>query len=256
MARRTRKSRSANRTGRRCSIEESPFRRLLETDTELGDARRRYAGVSSEERRKAADLTYHGGEADRFFAAVTGRDTAGGDPWRAEVTALAIDPEFAPAILTVGTLEYELGRRAEALELLGALCTLPGDTEDLPVVIDKAGTYLTDKDDLTAALDLYLAAAEASPDVALHHDNVGYCLGKLGRLEKAVEFARRAVELEPQEPRWLSNLGWALCEAGQLEDAEELLERAVALAPPDDELPQANLGEVRRRRSAGGGDGS
>ena len=45
MARRTRKSRSANRTGRRCSIEEMPFRRLLETDTELGE----YCGLDNYE---------------------------------------------------------------------------------------------------------------------------------------------------------------------------------------------------------------
>lgn len=148
------------------TIEDVPFRELLERDPGLADARRHYAGRSAEERRMAADLEYHAGLADEWLAALLEPPLP--DPWRAPVRALAIDPTFAPALLTVGTLEYELGRRAEALALLGALTELPAETEDLAVIIGKAGDYLVDRADLEGAEALWEAASAAFPEVADH----------------------------------------------------------------------------------------
>jgi hypothetical protein len=42
----------------------------------------------------------------------------------------------------VGTHEILLGRIDEGRELLLSLVDLPGDTEDLHVIIDKAGRFL------------------------------------------------------------------------------------------------------------------
>lgn len=233
---------------RRLSVEDTPFRDLLEIDEELARARQEYAGQSREERRLAADWSYHSGEADRIFQSALGAQVE--DPWRPALLALAIDPTYAPAILTVGTLEYELERRDEALELLSSLVTLPADTEDLAVIIDKAGSYLLDRQDFEAALALYEAAASAYPTVALHHSSVGYCLGKLGRLQAAVASTRRAVELEPENSEHLNDLGYTLFEAGQYDEAERVLEKAVLLAVPGYERPRNNLAEVRRTRAA------
>ena len=232
----------------RFSIMEVPFRELLRIDEELAEARRENARKTPRERRLAAEYVYDGAQAERIVRPLFGREPERPDQFRGDVLALAVDPEYAPALLTVGTLEYELGRSEEALDLLRRLTTLPGATEDLSEIIDKAGDYLIDKDDIQAALELYLAAVKVHPGVALYHGAVGYCLGKLGDRKSAVQCARRAVELDLDNHLWLNDLGWSLMEIGNLAQAEEVLERAVSLAPPDYELAKNNLVEVRRRR--------
>lgn len=141
-------------------IEEMPFYRLVEADTELAEARRHYAEADPAERRLVAVDAYHRAEADRLWAQLGHQEAADADPWRAEVYSLAVDPDYAPAILTVGTLEYELGRRDEALALLGRLSELPEDTEDLAVIIEKAAGYLNGAGDVEAALALRAAAPD------------------------------------------------------------------------------------------------
>jgi tetratricopeptide (TPR) repeat protein len=227
---------------------EVPFRELLRVDEELAEARRENARKTPGERRLAAEFVYHGAQAERIVLPLFGREPERLDHFRGDVLALAVDPEYAPALLTVGTLEYELGRSEEALDLLRRLTTLPGEPEDLPEIIDKAGDYLIDKDDIQAALDLYLAAVKVYPGVALYHSAAGYCLGKLGDRESAVQRIRQAVELDPDNHLWLNDLGWSLMEIGNLAEAEKVLERAVSLAPADYELAKNNLVEVRCRR--------
>ena len=67
--------------------------------------------------------------------------------------ALAIDPLFAPALLTVGSLEYQHGSFKEAMELLLKLTNLPENEEDLHEIIDKAGNFLLDHQDFKNALE-------------------------------------------------------------------------------------------------------
>lgn len=61
--------------------------------------------------------------------------------WHDAVAPLAIDPEYAPAMLTVASLEYQYGRVDEAMVLFLELTKLSADTEDLPEIIDKAGAF-------------------------------------------------------------------------------------------------------------------
>lgn len=171
------------------TIEDLPFRALLERDAGLADARRYYAAADAAERRMAADLEYGAAAAADAFRGLLPPLP---DPWRSTVLALAIDPTYAPALLTVGTLEHELGRRGEALDLLLELTALPADTEDLAVIIDKAGQYLVDREDVEGALALYEAAARAFPEVAAHQDSVSWCRSELGLTPSADECADRA----------------------------------------------------------------
>jgi len=75
-------------------------------------------------------------------------------PWPGEVMALAIDPTYAPAILTVGSYEYIYGRKDEAMIHFMSLTKLPEDTEDLAVIIDKAGDFLIENEDIENATKL------------------------------------------------------------------------------------------------------
>jgi hypothetical protein len=49
---------------------------------------------------------------------------------------------YAPAILSLGSVEYQLDRRNDGRRLLLALLDLPVDTQDLAEIIDKAGDFL------------------------------------------------------------------------------------------------------------------
>jgi tetratricopeptide (TPR) repeat protein len=150
------------------TFDKHSFRECVEKDEYLAGLRAEYAHKSAEERRMAADWEYHSAIAGSMFndaLARVGQAELGVAYWPDGVLALAIDPLFAPAILTVGSVEYQLGRQEEAMELFLTLTTLPADETDLPTIIDKAGNFLLDAEDYGHARDLYAAAEKAFPDV-------------------------------------------------------------------------------------------
>ena len=57
--------------------------------------------------------------------ALAGQEELGTPSWPSGVVALAIDPLYAPALLTVGSIEYQLGRVEEPMKLFMTLVTLP-----------------------------------------------------------------------------------------------------------------------------------
>jgi len=52
--------------------------------------------------------------------------------------ALEAMPTYAPAILSMGSVEYQLGRIAEGRELFQSLLSLPKDTTDICQIIDDS----------------------------------------------------------------------------------------------------------------------
>lgn len=227
------------------TLRDVPFSTLVRDAEPLAEARREYACLSAEERRSAAEFHYHSAVSQDLFDGVLGLP-ARERPWPEEALALAIDPTYAPAILTMGCWEFIYNRPDEGLDLFLSLTALPPETDDLPAIIDKAGDFLIDRRVFQSAFMLYDKASERYPEVSLYPSGQGYCAGKLHRYEEAVELARKAVELDPENGIWLSNLGWSLAEADRLEEAEPILEKAVALVPKDYSMARGNLEEVRR----------
>ena len=232
-----------------------PFFQLIEQDERLAEIRRSYAAVSAEKRREAADWAYHASSAadmlNRTLAHI-GQESPLAGGWPSGIEALAIDPTFAPALLTVGSMECQLGRKDEAMRLFETLLKLPKDTEDLEVILDKAGICLLDQDHYDIARSLYNKGCEVFPDSTLLLGGLGYSLANLGQTDQAVTIQRRVVSLDPENPELLNDLGWALVETGQYEEAEQVLQKAVDLAPPEYDRPQNNLEEVWRRKQSGG----
>ncbi len=223
-----------------------PFSRLIKESAKLAQLRREYASKSKKERKLAADFQYHDTIATQMFNKAM-RIHEKPAPWPGEVIALAIDPLYAPAILTVGSYEYIYGRIDEAMDLFLSLCAIPENTEDISEIIDKAGDFLLDNQDYHHALTLYSTAVREFPHIAKYYNGYSYCLAKLGRNEEALKESRRMVELEPDNYMFLTDLGWTLVEAERLEEAKDVLEQAVKLAPPDYELARENLKETHRR---------
>lgn len=230
------------------TLDKHSFRECVKKDENLVALRAEYASKSAEKRRTAADWEYHSAIAGSLFheaLASVGQAEVAEPYWPVGVLSLAIDPLFAPAILTVGSVEHQLGRRDEAIELFLRLTTLPADEPDLLTIIDKAGNFLLDAKDYERARALYAAAEKAFPDVAVYPAGLSYCLGRLQLHEEAIAKARRAVELDPVSHILLNDLGWTLYQAGYREEAEATLAKSVNLAPLDYELARNNLEEVR-----------
>ena len=226
-----------------------PFRELVQLDEELRALREQYISAPAEKRRSAAQWAHDHAHASMLMAQAMGAPDMVHPTWHDAAAPLAIDPNFAPAILAVGSLEYQYGRVDEALRLFLKLTTLPPDTEDLAEIIDTAGDFLIDQDDAERAGQLYAAAAEAYPKVALYHVGLGYCLAVAGQFEESVEQHQRAVALEPDNHVHLNDLGYTLLQAARFDEAEEVLQRAVKLAPPDFPRAKANLDHLRKLRS-------
>ncbi|MBN2410008.1 MAG: tetratricopeptide repeat protein [Candidatus Aminicenantes bacterium] len=225
-----------------------PFSRLIVEAEELSEARNIYAGKPARLRRDAADYEYHSGIA----AEIAGRtpllsDVIQTGRWPGAVFALAIDPSYAPAVLTVGSYEYLYNRKGEAMKHFLALTNFPEDTEDLAVMIDKSGNFLLDHKDYKNALTLYEAAVCKFPKTAIFYIGLSYCLLKKGKMDESILAAERAVALEPENHMALSDLGWCLAEAGRHDEALQILEKAISLSPPDYDLSRGNLQELKSR---------
>lgn len=236
---------SAEDSRKRRTLAEMPFRELVQRDKGLLELRQRYATLPAGRRRMTAEMEYDASYASFLVGEAVSWNELIDPEWRGTLISLAIDPDFAPAILAVGSLEYQYGRLEEAMALLLKLTSLPADTDELPEIIDKAGDFLIEKDDYANAEKLYTAAAGAYPEVALFHVGLGYCGSQTGRTEEAVAHHRRAVELEPDNYLHLNDLGYSLLEAGQYDEAEKVLQRAVRLAPPEYDLARGNLERLR-----------
>ena len=107
-----------------------PFSKLVKDDKYLSGLRRDYASLPAPERRKAADWEYHSQIANEVFndaIATIGKEGFEKSNWPSGFVALAIDPLYGPAILTVASIEYQLGRIEEAMKLLNQLAKLPED---------------------------------------------------------------------------------------------------------------------------------
>ena len=154
--------------------------------------------------------------------------------------ALEAMPTYAPAILSMGSVEYQLGRIAEGRELFQSLLSLPKNTTDIRQIIDEAGTFLTRIGAYEDGMALYRAAVKRYPDVAVLWEGLGYCASHAGFDEEAVSANQRALELEPENQKLVNDLGWTLFRADRFVQARETLERAVSMDPTD-ELAAENL---------------
>lgn len=154
--------------------------------------------------------------------------------------ALELKPTYAPAILSMGSVEYQLGRRAQGRKLFRSLLSLPENTPDLYQIIDEAGSFLIQIGAYKDGLELYRAAIELFPTVAVLHQGLSCCAGHEGYHPEAIAAAERALQLEPGSQKLVNDLGWCLFQAGRLEEARGTLKRAVSM-DPSDELARENL---------------
>jgi Tfp pilus assembly protein PilF len=196
--------------------------------------------VMAKEKAKRGKLTLFEAEAtyaDSIFRSAIG-DTRG--CVRALERAIKIKPDYAPAILSMGSVEYQRKRKAQGRRLLLSLVAMLDDASDRVEIIDAAGDFLIKIGEYADGLQLYRAAAQRFPEVAVFHQGRGCCASHMGEFEEAIAASRRALDLEPNNQKFVNDLGWSLIESGALQEARAMLERAVAMDPAD-ELARENL---------------
>lgn len=159
-------------------------------------------------------------------------------------------PNYAPAILTMGSVEYQREQQAEGKRLLFSLLSLPRKTEDLFRIIDEAGSFLIDRNELDDGFELYRKAVRKFPNVAQFHQRLSYCAAQEGMLDEALAESRRAIELEPDNAGYESDMGWTLVLAERYQEAEAAFLRSLAI-DPSNEHAQANLEYCRERLREG-----
>ena len=100
--------------------------------------------------------------------------------------ALEAMPTYAPAILSMGSVLYQVGKIAEGRELFQSLLSLPKNTTDICQIIDEAGTFLTRIGAYEDGMAVYRTAVTRYPDVPALLQGLGYCASNAGLHEAAV----------------------------------------------------------------------
>ena len=169
--------------------------------------------------------------------------------------ALALRPDYPPAVMTMGSIEYQRRRENEGRRLFLSLLSLPENDCDIREIIDVAGSFLIRSKEYADGLDLFRGAVERFTDRANLYQGLGCCAAHEGFFDEAVAAYEKGLALEPNSQELTNDLGWSLYESGRLERARELLLRAVSM-DSSDELARENLriceqGLSKKRSSEG-----
>ena len=162
--------------------------------------------------------------------------------------ALSLRPDYAPAVLTMASIEYQRQHQDQGKQRLFSLLKLPRSTEDLVTIIDEAGSFLVSINEFGDGLELYRQAAKKFPDVPAFQQGIGCCAGQEGLFDEALEASRRAIDLAPGNAAYISDMGWTLVLAEQFREAEAAFQRALEI-DPSNERAQMNLQYCREQLS-------
>lgn len=241
--------------------------------------RDRRAAAGPAPRKRAIDTSGAGAHAaaDQAAAKAAALHAAGryNEAINAYYAALTLHGDHAPALHGLGVACFQLGRRADARELVRrAVALAPGNAE----YHNNLGTILAAGRQLEEAMVCHHRALTLAPDFPEAHNNLGNALREFGRFDEAlacfdralalrpgyaeaalnrgnvlrdrrdpiaaVAAYRLAVSLNPGLADAHNNLGTALKELGQWPEALAAYESALALAP-DAARIHYNLGTAR-----------
>ncbi|MDQ6619122.1 MAG: tetratricopeptide repeat protein, partial [Pseudomonadota bacterium] len=106
-----------------------------------------------------------------------------------------------------------------------------GSSADHPVALHYLGVILYQRGQPAEALPLLVRAAEARPDEAEFHNNLGLAFAALDCNDEAIAAHRRAIVLKPDHAGAFNNLGLALAAENRLTEAAAAYRQALAHAP-------------------------
>jgi tetratricopeptide (TPR) repeat protein len=160
---------------------------------------------------RALKALHRPSESDRFFA-----------------RALALDPNYIPARMSLADSLADTGKNAEAVIEYRKVLQLDPECEDAHCNLACA---LAAQGQNAEALAQLREALRLSPSDASAHCNLGNLLTEQGQLDAAAAEYRAALRLEPGSPEIHSNLGAVLALQGRRQEAREEFTEALRLAP-------------------------
>lgn len=154
--------------------------------------------------------------------------------------ALQALPTYAPAIATLGSIDYQLDDQAGGWRRFLSLLDLPDDDGDLAEIVDKVGDFLISLGRYEDGLELYRRATARYPGIPALHQGVSGCAGHEGDHGLVIAASKWALDLAPDDQELVNDLGWSLFEAGRVDEALVQLELAIDM-DPEDALAAENL---------------
>ena len=139
---------------------------------------------------------------------------------------LAIAPDNADALHSMGNLKLARGEPGEALRLIGAAMAARAPT---PRILFDLGLAFNALNQHQKALDSFDLAIQLQPDFFEAHGNRGAMLAALGRHGDAIESYRKALAIRPDFADAHCNLGSTLTQLQRYDEALASLDRALAL---------------------------
>lgn len=134
------------------------------------------------------------------------------------------------AWLNLGVVQERRGRRVDAKASYRKALAL--DPEFLPAVFNLVNLMST-TGDAASGERLLLESIEQSPEEGELRYSLGLLRAEMGDLEGSADALGEASRLMPNRPRVHYNLGLALLQAGRVGEAETALQRAAAVAPDE-----------------------
>ena len=163
------------------------------------------------------------------------------------LTALRMDPYFAPARANLVALYNSMGRNAEALEVLReGIKRTPNEGE----LHYSLGLLLAEEKRLGEAADALGAAARLMPQRARVRYNLGLALDRLSRDREAEAALLQAFQLDPRDPDIVYATAAFYFQRQQWKRAQLIAEQLVAISPGDPR-PRQLLEAIRQGLASG-----
>ena len=155
-------------------------------------------------------------------------------------------------VSAIGTLEQALAHAARLLERDSLLAVEQLDeilrvAAGHPAALQLLAAARSLQGDVQGALDILIPLAQAQPNWALIHFDLGLALGRRGRGQEAIQALRRAVALKPDLPQAWRALGDHLMAAGEQGDADAAYASHVRYSTRDPRLLSAAVALVENR---------
>jgi tetratricopeptide (TPR) repeat protein len=148
---------------------------------------------------------------------------------RALKNAIALSPDYVPALEAAAEIEYRYGMPEAAAHLQRLLKLKPGE----PTAHAMLGALAWRKSDCVSAVQHFEQAKVVIDRQPEALREFGACLLKLKRADEAAAVFRGLTALEPQDRRVLHSLAVALMDAGQFREAIAALEPLAKATPSD-----------------------
>lgn len=144
--------------------------------------------------------------------------------------ALELQPDWAPAYVTMGNVQQASGQIEEAMRLYSEAIAL---NPDFAEAYANLGSMLYKQGHLVEAIVNYEKAIGLKPDLAAAYWNLAGALKQQGRWDAAVAYEQKALELNPHlaQVDFHLNLGDKLARQGKLDEAVAAWQQAIAFKP-------------------------